>query len=263
MIQPIEYRKKLEGKSNAHLIKFDDDKEYVVKFFQPGFEKTRPNEWVAYCLARYLGLPVPFARIVDIPNSFSSQIPELSCMDENEQQFASLYIPGCVNGHDVTQVNGIVNEEDLAGIIVFDYWLNNRDRTRKNILLNELDDGMFQLWIIDHAEAFGAYDWDPPELEHLPVSLIKSATHEFIASFIEKEEAFADSLELIQTIPIFLIEEIVSMIPENWNISKQERKAIVTALVNRRTKALPRLVAKFISERFNTIAHSSNDHGKN
>ena len=63
MIQPIAYRKKLEGKSNAHLITFNDGRDYVVKYFQPGFEKTLPNEWISYCLARYLGLPIPFARI--------------------------------------------------------------------------------------------------------------------------------------------------------------------------------------------------------
>ena len=73
MIMPTVYQKKLEGKSNAHLITFSDGKDYVVKYFQPGFEKTLPNEWVAYCLARYLGLPIPYAQLVEIPHEFSSQ----------------------------------------------------------------------------------------------------------------------------------------------------------------------------------------------
>ena len=81
--------KKLEGKSNAHLITFNDGRDYVVKYFQPGFEKTLANEWVSYCLARYLGLPIPFAQLVEIPQEYSSQIPELAQMSKTQYQFAS------------------------------------------------------------------------------------------------------------------------------------------------------------------------------
>ena len=55
MIQPVAFKKTLVGKSNAHLITFSEGRDYVVKFFQPGFEKTLANEWVAYCLRDTLG----------------------------------------------------------------------------------------------------------------------------------------------------------------------------------------------------------------
>ena len=92
-MEPIAYQKKLAGKSNAHLITFNDGNDYVVKYFQPGFEKTLPNEWISYCLGRYLGLPIPFAKIVEIPKNFSSLNPELAQMTDTQYQFASLYIP--------------------------------------------------------------------------------------------------------------------------------------------------------------------------
>jgi hypothetical protein len=245
MIKPLAYRRKLEGKSNAHLITFDDGRNYVVKFFQEGFEKTLPNEWVSYCLARYLGLPVPFAQIVEIPQTFISGIPELSQMAASQYQFASLYVPGCLDGHQIPDIPGIVNQETLAGIIVFDYWLSNHDRTRKNILLERESADSYRLWMIDQAEIMGSYNWQLSDLEKLSNKMIKSATHKLMASFMEDESEFANFIELIQTIPIFLIEEIVSIIPDDWKVSKDEKKAIVTALVKRRKKVLPKLIKQF------------------
>ena len=231
MINPVAYRRKLEGKSNAHLIAFDDGREYVVKFFQIGYERTLPNEWVSYCLARYLGLPIPFARLVEIPEEFTVKIPELAQMVPSQFQFASLYVPNCLDGHQVREVASIWNHETLAGIILFDYWMCNRDRTRKNIL-------------IDHAEILGSNDWQISDLENLPTGLRKSSAHRLMAAFIENEKAFADALELIQTIPIFVIEEIVSTIPDDWNVSKEEKKAMVNALVKHRKKILPKQMAR-------------------
>jgi hypothetical protein len=246
MIEPVSYRKKLEGKSNAHLITFNDGRDYVVKYFQPGFEKTLPNEWVSYCLARYLGLPIPFSRIVDIPEEFSSQVPELAHMSNIKYQFASLYVNDCFDGHQVSSVPQIINHHSLAGIILFDYWLYNKDRTRKNVLFREETPNSFHLWIIDHAEVFGSYCWELLDLEMLPVEIMKSGTHELLAAFIEDEENFVEQLELIQTIPTFLLEEIVELIPEEWSVSKDEKKAIVSALVKRRKKILSELIRKFV-----------------
>ncbi|MFZ7944486.1 HipA family kinase [Neobacillus sp. 19] len=248
MMTPVAYQKKLEGKSNAHLITFNDGKDYVVKFFQPGFEKTLPNEWVGYCLARYLGLPVPFARIVDISEEFTSLVPELANVQLTRYQFASLYIPDCLNGHQVSEVSNIVNHQTLAGIVMLDYWLCNRDRTRKNILLREGESGEYQLWMIDQAEIFGTYNWLHADLENLPVEVLKSATHQLMAGFIDNEQRFTDHLELIQTMPILLMEEIVSLIPDDWMVSREEKKAIVTTLVTRRKTILPKLMERFLKK---------------
>ncbi|MCQ6276774.1 hypothetical protein JMM81_17860 [Bacillus sp. V3B] len=248
MMEPITYHKKLEGKSNSHLITFNDGRDYVVKYFQQGFEKTLPNEWVSYCLGRYLGLPIPFAQIVNIPQDYSSQIPELAQMSSTPYQFASLYVPDCLDGHQVSHISKIINHQSLAKIIVFDYWLYNGDRTRKNILLHEEFENTYRLWAIDQAEVFGTYNWGSSDLEQLPNGLIKSATHQLMAQFIENENLFFEQLEVIQTIPIFLIEEIVSMIPDEWMVSKEEKKAMVSKLVNRRKKILPDIIKEFVKK---------------
>jgi hypothetical protein len=256
MIVPTQYRKKLEGKSNAHLISFNDGRDYVVKFFQTGFERTLPNEWIGYCLARYLGLPTPFAQIVSIPQEFCSQIPELAEMNIVDYQFASLYVPDCFDGHQVVHVPKIINHQSLASIILFDYWLCNKDRTRKNIILCEETPNSYQLWAIDHAEILGSYDWQQIDLDILPIQLMKSATHQLMAKFIDNEQALTEQLDIIQKIPILLLEEIVALIPEEWMVTKEERKAIVTSLVNRRRRDLPKLMQTFIHKIYRPLHDS-------
>ncbi|WP_088072880.1 HipA family kinase [Gottfriedia luciferensis] len=260
MIEPVSYIKKLEGKSNAHLITFSDGRDYVVKYFRSGFEKTLPNEWIAYCIARFLDLPVPYALIVQIPEEFSKAIPEVE-LDEiknSKFQFASLYVPETLSGHQVSSVSCIVNHETLAGIILFDYWLCNGDRTRKNILLLEEELNRFKLWIIDHAEAFGSYSWLVSELETLPQKIMKSSTHLFMSQFIMSEEEFNEQLEIIQRIPVLLLEEIVELIPDDWLVSKEDKKAIVGRLVNRRKKILPYLKHKFVKSIYRPL-HQKNE----
>lgn len=248
MIEPTNYLKKLEGKSNSHLITFNDGRDYVIKYFQQGFEKTLPNEWISYCLGRYLGLPIPFAQIVNIPQEYASQIPELTQMDSTPYQFASIYIPDCLDGHQVSSLSKITNHSSLASVIVFDYWLYNGDRTRKNILLHAESENAYRLWAIDQAEVFGTYNWVQSDLEQLPSDLIKSATHQIMASFIENKNDFFEQLELIQTIPVFLIEEIVAMIPDEWGVSKEEKKVMVQVLVTRRKKILPEVLKRFVNK---------------
>jgi hypothetical protein len=276
VIEPVAYQKKLPGKSNAHLITFSDGNDYVVKFFQPGFEKALPNEWVGYCLARYLQMPVPYGRIVEIPMDFFEKVQEqqkeagiaevsdFSQLSNVPFQFASLYVPDCVDGHEVTEMSSITNAESLASVILFDYWVGNQDRTRKNILFQagcegEQTQGLvnvqntYHLWAIDQAEILGGFNWQHADLEGLSKGIIKSTAHKMIASFIESEVEFYKQLEVIQTIPILLIEEIVSLIPDEWGVTKEERKAIVTTLLYRRHKVLPKLTQRFVRKIYQPI----------
>ena len=69
-----------------------------------------------------------------------------------------------------------------------------------------------------------------------------------MASFIENEQDFFEQIEIIQTLPIHLIEEIVALIPDDWEVTREERKAMVSTLVTRRKKILPELMHRFIKK---------------
>jgi len=181
-----------------------------------------------------------------------------------------------VDGHEVAELSGVTNNESLASIILFDYWLGNRDRTRKNILfqpqpkdteegcgeenpqeLNKIHEH-YHLWAIDHAEILGGFNWQLGDLEGLSNGLVKSTAHKIMASFIENEGEFYKQLEVIQTIPILLMEEIVALIPEEWGVSKEERKAIVTTLLYRRHKVLPKLLPRLLRKIYQPIKAENN-----
>lgn len=262
MIEPVQYIRKLEGKSNAHLITFNDGNDYVVKFLQRGFEKSLANEWVAYCLGRYLGVPIPYSKLVEIPQDFRMDFIDYENIIPTQFQFASLYIPGCKNGHEVQSIKNLVNKESLASIIVFDYWLQNRDRTKKNILLKEDGDSSFQIWAIDHAEVFNSYNWRTTEIPYWPRRVIKSATHQMMASFIVDEMDFTKQIEIMQGMPNLLIEDAVEMIPGDWLMTDEEKKAMIGTLVNRRKKIVPKLIQSFLRKVYYPL-HISKKHKTN
>lgn len=141
----------------------------------------------------------------------------------------------------------------LARVILFDYWLANQDRTLKNILFQKMVRGSTHYGRLIIAEVLGGFSWNQADLEVLPEGIIKSSAHKMMASFIESEEEFYEQLEVIQTMPILLMEEIVDLIPEEWGISMEDRKAIVTTLLLRRNKVMPKLIERFIDKVYRPI----------
>lgn len=255
-IQPIKYHQLFEGKSNnAHLFSFDNGKKYIVKFIKEGQEKILFNEWIGYSIARYLQLPVPASRFVQIPESQLSKLTDAKFIKYTDTQFAIEYIPNCKNAHELTSPN-IINLEQLAGIIIMDYWLYNQDRTRKNVLFKEELEGKHKLIIIDHADLFGSFAWESINLPTYSRNLMKSAAHELIASFIQDEKEFYNLLSLIQSIPIHLLNEIVAFTPDDWGITDDDKKRVVDYLVCRRDMVLAKLISDFIKVRYRPL-HSN------
>ncbi|GKU82896.1 HipA family kinase [Niallia sp. NCCP-28] len=243
MIKPSYMKRKLDGKSQSLLLTCSDGNDYVVKDIRPGFEKSLANEWIGYCIGRFLGLPIPFAQIVEMPEDFFQNYPDIKDIP-SKYQFASMYVPACQNGHEVGTIKAVSNASCLAGIIAFDYWLYNRDRTRKNILFQK-DGGNYRVIIMDHAEIFNSYNWQKDDLSKLPAGIIKSATHQLIHSFVPDKCMYKESLQTIQAMPIHLLKEIVACIPEEWHVTEEEKKAIVETLIKRREK-LPQIIDHFI-----------------
>lgn len=252
------YQQRLPGKSNAHLLTLPDGKSSVVKFLQEGFEKSLANEWIGYCIGRYLGAPLPFSQIISLPEDFTRQIHHPEPLLSAQHQFATTFIPDSRNLHEITDSKSITNPETVVMIILLDYWLVNHDRTRKNILLQETEPGAYRIWAIDHAEIFSSPSWTLNEMNHPHQGLIKSATHQFLCRFIDKEERFYEGLEIIQTMPVLLLEEIVAHVPDDWLLTKEERKAITAFLVHRRKKSLPKLIERFIKKIYYPIKNELN-----
>ncbi|GAA0345157.1 hypothetical protein GCM10008967_39490 [Bacillus carboniphilus] len=251
-MKPQLYQKLFESKTNnAHLISFDNGKDYVVKLYKPKESKALINEWIGYCISRFMGLPIPYSYQVSLPEEFVDQMPNKIGTVNTSKQFMSLYLYDCKNAHEV-KPERILNASDLAKIIVFDYWLCNVDRTRKNILLEEVESGAHYLWVIDHADLLGSNDWEVNDFYYLSNTLIKSATHEMMAKFVPSENDFKEAVRVVQTMPIQLLEEMVSFIPHDWNLSKEDGKELIKFLHYRRHTILPLVIGKFIKRVYGT-----------
>ncbi|MCO1338057.1 hypothetical protein BJH93_03985 [Kocuria polaris] len=100
------------------------------------------HEYLATRLAHSLGIPVPFGELADL--------------HEDQHGWAT----AVVGGKDQTyappnvSVAAIAEPHIFAGIMVFDVWLLNTDRSDENLLWTE-DLG---LWAIDHEQTFDGFD---------------------------------------------------------------------------------------------------------
>lgn len=251
------YRSNLyEKKNNTHLITFEDGCDYVLKLYKENEDKALVNEWFSYCIARYMQLPISPSYLLELPEAMIDSIPFAEQFRKTSKYFVSKYISDSVNGHEA-HVTNIINRNDLAGIIVFDYWLYNTDRTKKNILLQEKEPGSYFLWIIDQAEMFGSLSWTVNDLQYVPQKLMKSATHKMMAKFIPHETDLKKQVELIQTIPTQLLEEILAFVPDELRLSSEEQQEMIKVLNYRRNHILPGLIRKFIKKVYRPL-HASN-----
>ncbi|MBA2877676.1 hypothetical protein HNR63_000710 [Anoxybacillus kamchatkensis] len=232
-----------QHKHNSHLVTFDDGKRYVVKCYDAKKPKAPINEWLAYQIAKYMNLPIPHARLVSLPHTLLP-IPDETTIIKTKTQLASAYIEG-KNAHETT-IEHVENGWQLASVIVFDYWLYNRDRTRKNVIIEQREERQ-TLWIIDHADICGCSAWTVEQLKQLPQTLIDSKTHRMMASFTTLKQ-FEQAIAIIQTMPTLLIEEMTKHMPEDWDITEEERKQLVHTLVYRRDHLVPRLIRKFCKQ---------------
>lgn len=249
------------GSSRPQLILFSDGRKYIVKFKNNPIQGTRAlvNEYVAGRLAQLLGLPVPRFKIVHISRQFFRDNPTLfRHRFRPGHQFASEYIPNCLKKIDkksLTQLN-IINRNQLAGIVVFDQWVNNIDRRKRNILLRPIAKGRgYKLFMIDQGHSFSYYDyithkrqcrWTPETLEFLPQKLKVNAFYHWCRRQSRRED-FASYLKKIQQLSDRQIYQVIVSIPKDWNVTRAEREALYAYLIKAR-KMLPDLIGHYISE---------------
>jgi hypothetical protein len=144
---PVQYVQTLIG-GTAHVILFNDGKKYVVKWYGARNRgKEVVNEYVIGKLAQLLELPVIPFELLYIPEEFIQKTPELKAKKHN---FRAGYHYGCVyleNSIVFEKVRKappskteVVNRDMLAGLMLFDQWVNNSDRGTLNVILERQGD---------------------------------------------------------------------------------------------------------------------------
>lgn len=253
-ITPTTFIKSLKGKSLPQLIRFSDGNDYVIKFSgNPQGMKILINEYIASQLAAILSLSTPSYSLVHISEQFIRENPVLSSFSfVGGVQFSSRYIEHCKQipkYPPFPERDQILNQEVLAGIVVFDYWLSNSDRSRRNLLLQQNHRGNVQIQLIDHGNCFsGNTNWDVKSLVK-PPKLKFRTVHKWCLSLLRNKDEILLFIEKVKKIPDDLIYSIIGSIPDEWNVTKREKESLYTYLVKGKTK-LPNLLDQISSTYF-------------
>lgn len=233
-----------KGYSKPQIIRFSNGLAYVVKFKNnPTGTRVLANEYIAGTFARHLSLPIVPFEVVTITDEFIKDHPVLATHQfASGNQFASLYLDKCrsLSKDSPLETINIRNRHHLAGVIAFDLWIGNTDRKESNILLEPLDNGEYDLYLIDHGRCFSETIWTVKTLKKMPKMAVETNVHKWWASLLQSQNELNESIERIMSLPEELIHEVIQSTPHDWDVSEREREALVTHLLKARA-LLPKL----------------------
>lgn len=243
-IHPVSFIQTLEG-GTAHVILFSDGNKYVVKWNGTREKRAREvvNEYVIGKLAELLSLPVVPFELVHIPEDFIKKTPELQSDKYNFNSgyhISCLFIENSIVFYDVfdhpPSISEVENPEMLAGMAVFDQWVHNFDRTVNNLLLERHSGGSFYVHMIDHGRCFpGEYKWSAQTLsEYREYKPLYQETYQWVFSLLNDWKEFHSFVEKIISLPNKLIHEVINSIPEEWQVSLEDREALYKFLVTQK-----------------------------
>lgn len=222
---------------------------YWVKYYD-SFQFGRPNdrykelinEFVCAELAMRLSLPLPEPALVVIEKDVGAEYQRDNQTVHLSQSvnFGSRNLEGVlVNPIVDASVRGCSNPQEILPIMVFDAWVHNvdRDRNSSNCLINVLDGSIH---IIDQGNVFGAGTcWDKYSLGNDQLGLVMvdaMAPDGLYSRFLENLDLRRyreKTRERFERIDYNVIDDILSRVPEKWNLDPEDKKALHEYLFRR------------------------------
>ena len=211
-------RKSEQGMGGAYFCTGDDGSQYWVK----GVSAQRDfqvNEWLAGHLAKAFGLPIAHFCLIQIDYMFSMYLPvELKDIGAGAA-FASQHVSGTKEPNEV-ELNR-VPESLKRDLLMFDYWVQNADRTFGNSNLLWLATEQ-RLVVIDHNLAFdeefsaqGFFGRTCDGMAHVFADM-----HEQIFSDLVEVELYKQKMETC--LPVF--EQAIASVPREWNFTDADER---------------------------------------
>ena len=209
-----------EGGSLPAIVEADDDGLYVLKFRGAGQgPKALIAELISGEIARALGLRVPeivFANL-DVLLSRTEPDPEIQDLLRSSAglNLALDYLPGSITFDPLVEH---IDEMLASGIVWFDSYVTNVDRTPRNTNLLIWHK---ELWLIDHgASLYFQHAWQNwEEQSRRPFAQVKD--HVLLSRAADIATADAEFRSLLSA---GKIEEIVSLVPDEWLHGHEESK---------------------------------------
>lgn len=218
-------------------MKLDDNREYIVKFANEKKDSSIMGEWICGKLARKLDLPMVEFDAVQIDQAFINGTTELIArLIPSGNHFAAAYVNGSTNlsseiARSIT-IDKIENAEKIPGMIAFDIFVCNVDRSPPNSLIAPVDEGRqrYNYFLIDHGLCFGGHAWNEASLNNLPM---QPCGIPWNTSGISGPESFTPIIEQLKSLERKDFQDMVDSIPLDWNANTKDMTKLVDVLVNR------------------------------
>jgi hypothetical protein len=185
VVHAVQFVRKMRGGSQPALIRCNDEKLYVVKFFNnPQGPNVLANEVLGSELLNALNLPSPRWKTVFISRRFIEKNPGISfeshagysaiqCglhfgsefLGDEKAEHVYEWLPNAF-------CSRVVNAKDFLGIQLFDIWTNHCDH-RQSLYTTKDANASFQAVFIDNGHMFGGPEWSGTSRQGESLSLDK------------------------------------------------------------------------------------------
>jgi hypothetical protein len=249
-ISALEQICRLRGGSQPHLMRCSDGYMYVVKF-KNNSQSVRIliNELIAFRLASELGLPLPYAAVVNVSpalirytRALTVEWPDgwIACV--GGKQFGSQYVgnprqPRAYTDPD-PELATASNRSDAWGVLVFDLWTDNQDR--RQFVTSENQSNGCRLYMIDNGFCLGGRNWAFPDKlrrNKCPVPGLYQGI-----SGISSFEQWLTKLEDRRMSDV--VKSVIDFVPHEWySDSAKALREVLAALNERRFIVRSRLSA--------------------
>lgn len=217
----------------------DDKEKYIVKFLNE--KKAFANEFVCNKIANEIGLTTTPSFPVTIEQK---EVEIINKRKEREKEklisegkyFFSKYVenPYTLNqqAHNSLQSTAIKNLDQVPGMIVFDIFVDNSDRSHNNALIHPIDSesAIFEYVLIDHGHCISGPNWTADSLKNIQYK-IKSIPWK--ATEIKSESVFSPYISALKKLDGSFCEKIISEIPSEWKNNSNDFKALIGFLASR------------------------------
>jgi hypothetical protein len=248
----LEHIRRMRGGAQPQLMRCDDDGYYVVKFLDnPQHPRVLANEWLAWQLASKLGLPVPHAAVVVVPEALVERSDDLviQLARSRKKVRGGAYFGSRYPGHPAEMavydflpdelLAEVENLDDFLGMLVFDKWTCNTNG-RQAIFYRPQGGSRYRALMIDQGFCFNAGEWDFPDAP-LRGLYARARVYQSVTGIV----SFEPWLHRLESrITESALDKIGSEIPPEWyNADHDALYQLLERLLDRRRRVRDLIVA--------------------
>lgn len=223
-VSAVQHLRRMRGGAQSHLLRASDGAHYVTKFMNnPQHVRVLANEMLATKLGLWLGLPMPRVEVIDvsdrliensdglrvelggasIPCSSGRQLASLYAGDTTEASICD-YLPDAA-------LQGVVNIQDFARVLVLDKWTCNSDGRQAIFKLQALPSRRHTAVFIDQGFCFNAGEWNFPDAP-LRGAYARQCVYQNVTAW----ESFEPALTRAEEMSLGELWRYAAQVPEEW-----------------------------------------------